>query len=298
MFKIITESASNLTKDILDEYDIEMLSYTCTIDGEEYICYKPEYDDEEEGRRFYDLIRNDAEVKTSLISPGILIQNFEEYLEQGLDVLFICMSAELTGTYQSAVIAAQDMQDEYPDRKCIVVNSMSASFGEGFLVMEASRLRSAGSNIEEVVKWIENNRLKMRQIFTVDNLKYLKKGGRIPSAKAFVGTVLNLKPILRADDDGKIELSGTVRGRKKSLISLVDDYINHVVEPLKQVIGIAHCDCLPDAQYIADSIMNKLPAKDIIIRYYDRCTGAHVGPGAICLFFMGENRASGIPVND
>lgn len=290
MFKIITDSASNLTEDLVNEYDIDMISYTCTIDDEEYICYQPGCNDEAEGKKFYDLIRNGAEAKTSLISPGTFIQKFESYLESGLDVLFICMSAELTGTYQSAIIAANDMEDDFPDRKCIVVDSMSASLGEGFLVLEASKMRAEGCSIEEVVSWIENNRLKMRHIFTVDNLKYLRKGGRISSAKALVGTVLNLKPILRADENGRIELYETVRGRKKALDNLVKDYLNHVIEPLKQVIGIAHCDCLPDAKYIADCIMSKMPAKNIIIRYYDRCSGAHVGPGAICLFFMGGNR--------
>lgn len=290
MFKIVVDSACNLTEDLLKEYDIEVISFKCTIDGEEYVCYEEGRDDQADGKWFYDKIREGADVKTSLISPGDIVDRLSVYLENGYDVLFTCMSAKLTGTYQSALVAKESLEEDFPDRKIIMVDSMGASFGEGLLCIEASKMRKTGAGIDEVYKWIVDNRLRMRHIFTVDDLQYLKKGGRISQVENIIGSILNIKPLLYASDEAKIDKLATVRGRKKSLDALVNDYVKYAYEPEKQTIAIAHCDCKEEALYIADKINELRPPKELIIRVYDRCSGTHVGPGALCIFFMGKDR--------
>lgn len=290
MFDIITDSASNLTEDIVEKYNIRIISNMCRIDGEDYICYEPGRDDEADGRFFYDKLREGADVTTSLISPGTLMEVFEESLEKGNDVLFICMSSGLTGTFQSALVAAEDLNEEYPDRKCIVIDSMSASLGEGFLAVKASKMRENGCSIEETQKWIEDNKLKMRHIFTVDDLKFLKKGGRISGITSLIGNVLGIKPVLYATDQGTIEMLSPVRGRKKSIKALIGDFMNYVDIDANDMIGIAHCDCKEESMIIEKAIREKYPDTEIINKVYDRCSGAHVGPGALCVFFMGKDR--------
>lgn len=290
MYKIIVDSAGNLTEDLLDKYDIEVIPFKCTIDGNEYICYEPGRNDDEDGKWFYDNIRNGNDVRTSLINPEQICDKLTPFLKDGFDVIFVCMSAHLTGTYQSACIAKDMLEEDFPDRKINMIDSISASFGEGLLCIEASKMRDSGADIDEVTEWIENNRLRIRHIFTVDDLKYLKKGGRISGAAATVGSLLSIKPVLYATDDGTIDKRCVIRGRKKSLDALVNDYLEYVYNPSEQIIAIAHCDCKEDAEYIAKRIENEMPPKEIIIRQYDRCSGTHVGPGAMCLFFVGKDR--------
>ena len=290
MFKIVVDSACNLTEDLIKKYDIEVISFKCTIDGEEYVCYEEGRDDQADGKWFYDKIRQGADVRTSLLSPGEIVDKLSVYLEDGFDVLFTCMSSGLTGTFQSSLVAKDMLEDEYPDRKIIMVDSLSASFGEGMICMEVSKMRENGATIEEAAQWVIDNRLRIRHIFTVDDLQYLRKGGRISQAENVIGSILNIKPLLFANDEGKIEKLGTIRGRKKSLDALVNDYVKYAYEPEKQTIAIAHCDCKEEALYIADKINELRPPKELIIRVYDRCSGTHVGPGALCIFFMGKDR--------
>ncbi|MBE5936393.1 MAG: DegV family protein [Lachnospiraceae bacterium] len=290
MFDIITDSASNLTEDLAVQYNIKIVSYVCNMDGVSYMCYEPGRDDEKDGKFFYDKLREDADVTTSLLSPGTLMEVFEQSLEQGRDVLFVAMSSGLTGTYQSALIAKEELEDKYPDNKCVIVDSLAASLGEGFMAIEASKLRDKGMSLSETAEWIDNNKLKMRHIFTVDNLKYLRKGGRISASASLVGNVLGIKPILYATDLGKIELYKTVRGRKKSLSALIDDYRQYCDFANNPIVGIAHCDCKEDALHLENEIKIITPDATIINRVYDRCSGTHVGPGAICLFYMGKDR--------
>lgn len=221
MYKIITDSASNLTEDIIKKYNIEIISYTYTVDNEAHKCFEEGVDDEIEGRLYYERMRAGADVKTSLLSPADIEEVFEKYMKEGYDILFITISSKLSGTYQSGLIASELMQEMYAERKCIVVDSMSASLGEGFLAIKASELRDEGCTIDEAAQWIYDNRLRMRHIFTVDDLKYLKKGGRISSSVSLVGTVLNVKPILIATDEGAIGFSSLVREERSHLMHLL-----------------------------------------------------------------------------
>ena len=174
--------------------------------------------------------------------------------------------------------------------QCYVVDSLAASFGEGLMVLKLAELRKKGFSIQEARDWLEQSKLKMRQVFTVGDLHFLRRGGRLSGAAAFVGSLLNIKPLLKGNEEGQIVLNGKTRGMKKALDSLAKDLQEHIVSPETQTIAIAHCDCESDATYLADKIRSLVNVKDIIIRYYDLCTGAHVGPGTVALFYMGDHR--------
>ncbi|MCR5210594.1 MAG: DegV family protein [Lachnospiraceae bacterium] len=289
-YEIITDSASNLTDDLLNEYNIRMISYVSTIDGEEFLCHERGRDYEESGRKFYNAMRDGADVHTSLINMGAFRDFFEPILREGKDILFISISGGLSGTIQAAGIAADDLMEEYPDRVIRCIDSRSASLGEGLMVMKMSRLRAAGATLDEAVRFYEENKMKMNHIFTVGDLKYLKKGGRISAAEAAIGNLLSIKPILKADDNGKIVMHDKIRLRKKALEYLINMTKERIVHPERQIIAICHCDAKQESEYIASRLSAELPVEDVIVRYYDLCTGSHVGPGTIAIFFMGENR--------
>ena len=291
-FRICTDSASNLTDELIDKYGIEMISYKAHYDeGREFICYVRGRDYDASSKEYYDNMRKGVIYKTSLINAQDLAAFFEQFLSKGEDVLFVCMSSGLTGTCGSARIAAEELMEKYPDRKCIAVDSMAASLGEGLMVMELARLRDEENyTIEQAAKWLEDNRLKMCHIFTVDDLKYLKRGGRISGAAAAIASVLNIKPILKASDAGTIVSVDKIRGRKKTLNAVIDMVKEQIVNPQEQVIALAHGDCEEEAKYVAERLKEECKVKDVIIKIYDTCTGSHVGPGTIAVFFMGEHR--------
>ncbi|MBR3307611.1 MAG: DegV family protein [Lachnospiraceae bacterium] len=295
-YEIMTDSSSNLTEDLLKRYNIKMISYISSIDGREFSCFDPKRDDEAAGRKFYNAMRSGADVSTTLINMDRFTSFFEPVLKEGKDIIFVCMSGGLTGTVQAARIAAEDLCEEYPDRRIVCIDSLSASLGEGLMVLKLSRLRSAGATLDEAVSWYERNKLRMNHIFTVGDLRYLKKGGRISAAEAVIGNILSIKPILKADDEGKIIVHDKVRSRKKALDRLVEMTKERITDPSRQMIGIAHCDAPLEADYIARRFSSEIPCEDVIVRYYDLCTGSHVGPGTIAIFFLGENRCGAAPL--
>ena len=294
-YEIVTDSSSNLTADLLESYRIRMISYISTVNGEEYPCYSEERDDVSTGKHFYEAMRKGAEVSTTLINMSRFNEAFEPILKEGKDILFVGMSGGLTGTVQAARIAAEDLCEEYPERKIVCVDSLSASLGEGLMVMKLSRLRAAGATLEEAAAWYERRRLQMNHIFTVGDLKYLKKGGRISATEALLGNLLSIKPVLKADDNGCIVVHDKVRSRRRALDYLVEMTKSRIVNPSSQIIGIAHCDAPMEADYIAGRFKKELPVQDVIVRYYDLCTGSHVGPGTIAIFFLGEDRMGPAP---
>ncbi len=292
LYEIITDSASNLTKDLLQAYRIHMVSYISTMNGREFLCYSPRRDDAATGRHFYDALRKGADIETSLISPSRFTEVFEPFLQKGRDILFTGMSGGLTGTVQSAKIAAEDLMEQYPDRRIICIDSLGASLGEGLLVLQLSRLRDEGSTLDEAVSWIETHKMQMNQFFTVDNLKYLKKGGRISSTEAAIGNLLSIKPILKGNEEGKIVLHDKVRGRKKALDYLFNTAKDRIEDPSSTIVGIAHCDVPEETEALAERFRQELGVQDVIVRYYDLCTGSHVGPGTIAIFFLGKDRSA------
>lgn len=289
-YEIITDSASNLTKDLTDKYHIHVISYTVNIDGKDFLCYDENRDFDATGKDFYDRMRNGAAVSTSLINSDRLAKSFEPFLADGKDIVFVSISSGISGTVQAAKIAADDLTEKYPDRRIAVIDTLSASLAEGLWAIRIAKLRGQGSSIDDILACFEREKMSMNQIFTVGDLKYLKRGGRISAAEAAIGSLLSIKPILKGNELGKIVVHEKVRCRQRSLQTLADLTAARLIHPSEETVAIAHCDALEDAQFTADAIRAKCPVKDIIIRCYDICTGTHVGPGTIAIFFFGEDR--------
>lgn len=290
LYEIITDSASNLTKDLTDRYHIHVISYTVNIDGKDFLCYDENRDFNVTGKDFYDRMRKGAAVSTSLINSDNFTRCFEPFLAEGKDIVFVSISSGISGTSQAARIAADDLREKYPDRRIVVIDTLSASLAEGIWAIRIAELREQGYSIDEVLSYFEREKMNMNQIFTVGDLKYLKRGGRISAAEAAIGSLLSIKPILKGNELGKIVVHEKVRSRQKSLQALADHTISRLVNPSEEYVAIAHCDALEDAQFVADAIRAKCPVKEFIIRCYDLCTGAHVGPGTIAIFFFGQDR--------
>ncbi len=289
-FIIITDSASNLTYDILKIYDIKMISYIIEVDGKETYCYNEEIDFEILAKDYYDKMRNDVVIKTSLVNGERFADKAEPYLKEGKDVLFISLSSGVSGTFNSVNNKCAELKEKYPERECIAFDSMGASLGEGLLAIKAAELRKDGLNILETVEELKISRGKLRQIFTVDDLKYLMKGGRISKLTAVVGSLLNIKPLLKGNEQGQIVSYGKIKGKKRALETLAKECAETIVNAEEQTIAISHCDSLSDAEYLAEKIKELSPVKNVLIRSYDMCTGAYVGPGTVALFFWGDKR--------
>ena len=239
---------------------------------------------------FYGSLREGEHVKTSLINADTFISEFEKFLNDGKDVLAIIMSSGISGTYQSAKIAADTVREKYPDRQVVVIDSLSASIGQGLLVYYAAKFRDEGKTIEETADWVYKNRLKMVHKFTVDDLFFLKRGGRLSGGVAIVGTILQIKPVLHVDNEGHLVVQNKVNGRKKSINALFNAFKEGVVDAKNQVVAICHADCLEDAEYLAEKIKKEMEVIDVIIDFCDPVLGAHAGPGTLALFYLAEER--------
>lgn len=288
-FDIFVDSAANLTAEMEEKYNITVVSYTCMIDGTETLCYEKGKPFAETAKNFYDAMRAGCNTATSLVNSEKFYDAIKPSLENGRDVMLITISSGLSGTNAQAKMAAEQAKAEFPDRKIIVPDVLNASLGEGLFAVKAAQMRDAGATIEECAEWIEEHKFNMHSEFTVADLKYLRRGGRISATMAIAGTLLNIKPILRANGEGKISSAGTERGRKKALARIAETFGSTVVDAANQTIAICHCDCLEDAEYLA-SLLREKGAKDIVIEWYDICTGSHVGPGTVALFYMGDDR--------
>lgn len=283
-FEIVTDSSSNLTPDLVKEAQIEVIPLTCYTPQGEMLCYdeRQEFD----GHAFYDELRRTGPIKTSMINAHQFTDAFEPMIRKGRDVLYIAMSSGISGTCAAARQAAADLMKKYPGRIIHVVDTIGASFGEGIFALKASMLRSVRKTIQEARDWVESNKRRMCQFFTVDDLIFLQKGGRISSFTAKIGTLANIKPILIGNSEGRIVSIGNVIGRKRSLQTIADHFDKNAVHDPDEIVAIAHSDCEKDALYLADLIKKKRTVKDVLIRCYEPGTGSHVGPGAVALFFF------------
>ena len=288
-FDIFVDSAANLTDEMIENNDIKVVPYTCSIDGKEMEGYEKGVPYEQIAKKFYEAMANGSETKTTLINAEKIKTAVIPSLEAGKDVLFITISSQISGTHNQAKIAAEELKELYPERKMLVADSFNASLGEGMFAVHAARLGELGVDIETCAKWIEDHKLNMNSVFTVAQLKYLKRGGRISTALAIAGTLLNIKPILKGDANGKIAFEGTERGRRKALSRLAEQFEKNVIGPESQTVCITHADCLEDAELLRDMLIAR-GATDVVINMYDICSGAHVGPGTVALFFMGKER--------
>ena len=288
-FDIFADSAANLTDELIKEYGIKIISYACLIDGKEINCYEEGVPFAETAKKFYAAMREGADTKTTLVNADKIITAVTPSLEAGRDALIITIAEGISGTYNQAVEAAKELRAKFPERKILVSQSANASLGEGLVTLYAAKHADAGEDIETCHKWVEDNKFNIHGVCTVDSLKYLKRGGRVSTALAIAGTILNIKPVLHGDENSKLTVFCNERGRKKSIAKLVETFKENVIDPENQIIAIAHADCEDEALDLAERV-KALGAQEVIMNYYDLCTGAHAGPGTIALFFTGKSR--------
>ena len=281
-FIAVTDTSGNLPTPLAKEYDLKMIPFAYFIDGERFTCLDTESFD---GDAFYALLKN-TEVKTTQINPAEYADFFEPFLKDGKDVIYVAMSSGISGSCQSASIGAQMLLERYPDRTIEVVDTRGASLGEGLVAVAAAKMRDEDLSAQEAAKRLRMLSERMFNVFTVNDLMFLRRGGRLSNLSAIVGTVLGIKPILKGGEDGQISAFDTVRSRKRSVKALASQYEKYVVNAGEQTIGIAHAACREDAEMLIDLIKNgEHPPKDILLVDYEPVTGAHVGPGALPLFF-------------
>lgn len=296
MFQIVVDSAANIPAELVKKYDIRVISFVNYVNGKKVVCFDPDLTPEEErakGREYYDAVRAGADVKTGLVSSGDFEDLFLSILEAGDDILYFSLSKNISGTYNSARIAAEELSESFPDRKIRLIDALNASLAQGILAIYASEMRAGGKSLDETADILATYPAKMNGVFTVGDLKYLSKTGRISSSAALVGNLLSIKPILRGNKDGFIVQFKKCRGRKAALNTLVSLVCDNIVNPEEQIIGIAHADAYEDSLYVMEEIRKRVKLRGFINTSYDYCTGSHVGPDTIALFFMAKDRELG-----
>ena len=285
-YKIITDSTCDLPASVIHELDLHVIPMEYIIDG---ICHLHDIEDQEEKTRaFYDGLRAGSVSTTSMINTARFSEVFSSYLEEGTDILYISFSSALSGTYNAARIAAEEMREAYPERTISTVDSRAASIGQGLLVYHAGVLKGQGMPLEELTPWLEEKKDNLCHWFTVEDLHHLKRGGRISALSANVGTALSIKPILHVDLEGKLLTQGKVMGRKKSLSELVSRMKSHSFTPEEQTVIIGHADSVDDALFLEKKVRQELKVKDVIVTYIGPVIGSHTGPGMIGLVFLGQ----------
>ncbi|WP_350455251.1 DegV family protein [Slackia heliotrinireducens] len=288
-YTIVTDSSCNLTEATIDECELEILPLIFFVDGEQYQSYlKGEKTDL---KQFYTMMRDGKVVTTSLPILTESEKVFRGILDAGNDVLYLGFSSGLSGTYEATDLLLKELSKSYPDRTILSVDTLAASGGQGLLVWYAAQKKKEGATIEEVRDWVEANKSKLAHWFTVDDLMFLFRGGRVSRSSAWAGTLLNIKPVLHVDDEGHLIPMEKVRGRKKSIQGLLNHMKQTADEPVsEQTVFITHGDCLEDAEYLADLIRKEFGTKDIRINYVDPVIGAHSGPGTLALFFLASSK--------
>lgn len=288
-FAIFVDGSSNLPGRLLRELTIEILPCSYTMNGQ-----PSTYDgslDSFDAHEYYDMLRQGGRVQTSLLNTQLFLDSFRPVLERGEDVLYFSMSSGISGTCHAARIAAEELLEEFPERTVRVVDSLGSGFGTGLMACKAADLRVAGKSAAETADIMDADAQNTLQFFTVDDLNFLKRTGRVSGATAMIGTVLNIKPVLWGDPNGHITARGKYRGRKKAMAAIVEEYRSRVEDAENQRVAISHGDCPEEAQALADMICAVAKPRELIIAPHEPFTGAHVGPGMLALFFHGKKRA-------
>ena len=285
-FVIFTDSACDIKPATLKEWGIENIELSFRFEGEEKEYLSGDMDISE----FYNRMKEGGVAKTAAINPDTFEKEFEKALCAGKDILYLSFSSGLSTTCNSAKIAADELLSKYPERKIVVVDTLAASAGQGILVYLASQKLKEGADLSEIADYIDGIKLKLCHWFTVDDLVYLKRGGRVSPAVALIGKALGIKPIMHVDNEGKLIKMGTIRGRNASIAGLCDKYTELAEKKSEGVIFISQADCLGDAQKLADMIEEKHGVKTQIITDVGSVIGAHSGPGTLALFFVGTER--------
>lgn len=287
MFQIITDSTTDLPESYFKEHDIKVVNLKCIIDGVQYGVDKFLSSDE-----FYSLIRGGKMPTTSQVNPDEAYKAIEEALKTGNEILVIAFSSGLSGTYNSFRLAAEEIKSDYPDADVLVVDTLAASLGEGLLVHYAVGMRDAGKSMRETRDWLEAHKNNLVHAFTVDDLNHLYRGGRVSKTVAIIGTIAGIKPVLHVDYEGHLIPLRNVRGRKKSLLGLVDDMEAKMgsFKDKNEVVFISHGDCLDDAKFVADEIEKRFGKKEFLFNPLGPVIGSHAGPGTVALFFLGDEK--------
>ncbi|MCF2660860.1 DegV family protein [Pseudoflavonifractor phocaeensis] len=287
-FVILTDSSADLGTDLIAQYDIRVLPLSFTIRGLTYQDF-PDHRDMDP-RVFYDMLRKEEVATTAAVNVAQYIQALDALLREGRDVLVLAFSSGLSMTYNASSMAAEELRDKYPDRKLYTVDTLCASLGQGLLVWMAALEREKGKSIEEVRDWVVSHKLNICHQFTVDDLHFLKRGGRISATTAVVGSMLQIKPVLHVDNDGRLVNVGKVRGRHGSLKALVDRMEQTAIDPREQTVFISHGDCIQDAELVAQMVKDRFGVQNVYINYVGPVIGAHSGPGTLALFYYGIER--------
>ncbi len=284
-YRIITDSCCDFTDAQYQHYNVHPVTLTVRWQGQEY----SNFNDPSQLHEFYESMSQGATVSTSAANPQQWAAAMEDALKQGQDVLCMTVSSGLSTTYQSACIAAEELLEAYPQRKIRVVDTLCAALGQGLLIVNACRQRDAGMELDALADWLEEEKAHLAHWVTVDDLVHLKRGGRISAATAFVGGMLNIKPILHMDDEGHLGTTGKCRGRKAAMEHLLARFLEDCTKP--GTIAIAHGDCPEDAAALEAMIRAKCPAVEEVIQgYVGAVIGAHAGPGVLVVFFLGTKR--------
>lgn len=290
-FEIVTDSCCNLTDAMIDDFNLHILPLTFMAEGEDEVYQSYLKGEKSDLKRFYTMMRDGKIFRTSLPNLHDSEELLRSLLEQGKDILYIGFSSGLSGTFEAINLICQRLSEEYPDRTILTVDTLAASGGQGLLVYHAYQRALAGESIEQVHAWLEQNKLNLAHWFTVDDLMFLYRGGRVSRTSAWAGTMLNIKPVMHVDDEGHLIPLEKVRGRKKSLNALVDHMEKSALTPIdEQMVFITHGDCMEDAEYVANLVKERFGVKDVVINYVDPVIGAHSGPGTMALFFLADKR--------
>ena len=287
-FVLMTDSSADLSQEMVQELGVTVLPLSFTIQGKVYRNYPDNR--EMDLPLFYDMLRAGELATTSAVNVAEYTQAVEPILQEKKDVLILAFSSGLSSTYQASVLAAEELREKYPDRKIYTVDTLCASMGQGLLVYLAVQEQRKGGSIEEVRDWAESTKLHLCHQFTVDDLHFLKRGGRISATTAVVGSMLQIKPVLHVDNEGRLINIGKARGRQASLKALVDKMEKTVTEEGKKTVFISHGDCRKDAVAVADMVRERFGTQDIRINYVGPVIGAHAGPGTLALFYLGTER--------
>lgn len=285
--KIITDSSCDLPREYVDDNNIEVISLVLNLNGQ---IIKDDLGKTLSYKDFYQKMRDGATPTTSQVNAHEFEEAFSKHIKNGDSIIYISISASLSGTFNSANIAKNNLLEEYPEAKIELVDSLSASIGQGLLVLKACEMRDNGASIEEIVEWIEENKRKVIHSILIDDLNHLKRGGRISGATATIGGLLNIKPSAYLDDEGKLAQGERIKGKKKALRFLANEVKERAIDSENEVLYICHGDCQEEAESLRDIIEEEVKFKNVIINYVGNVIGAHTGPGALAVIFLGKNR--------
>lgn len=287
-YQIVTDSACNLTEETIDAFGLEILPLTFMVDGVQHRSYlKGEKTDL---RQFYTMMREGKVITTSLPNMQETETTLRRVLDAGRDVLYLGFSSALSGTYEATELLMKQLAGEYPERTLCAVETFAASGGEGMLVYLACKKKEAGASLEEVADFVRETRDRLCHWFTVDDLMFLFRGGRVSRTSAWAGTLLNIKPVMHVDNEGRLVPVEKARGRRKAIKALVDHMEQTAIDPANQTIFITHGDCIEDVVLLESEIKKRLGCTEFVVNYVDPVIGAHSGPGTLALFFVGEHK--------